>query len=453
MENKDIVIKGKGIKVRRLSAIFIVIGAITMLASFLVLNNIYSKYDAMVEAYQFVEVESQAASSFQTASNYLTNQAREFAETGNIKNVKNYFEEKDVLKNRENALSTVKNSHTLDIESNLLNNAMELSDALVEYELHSMKLTALSNGIDMSKLPSEIGSFKVPNEELELDASKQKDLATSLLYSDEYKEYKDKINWNVESAIALIKDESGASFRENESDLIVILNIASMLIFILFTLLVLIFIFNTLLVVRPAKKFLELLDKREKLPEIGGYEFRQFAKKYNDIYRSNKKNIALLREQGEIDELTGALKVGTLELVRRNMSQSSDPVGIMMIDIDNFRSIKESSGYEMADKVVSKVANLFITSFKSSDYIIRTSQDEFELFLLKMKQTDSEMLIDRISTINKKLSDSSDGVVAASVSVGVAFSEKGFTVEAERQADMALNSVKKNGRGNCKISE
>ncbi len=98
-----------------------------------------------------------------------------------------------------------------------------------------------------------------------------------------------------------------------------------------------------------------------------------------------------------------------------------------------------------------KVANLFTTSFKSSDYIIRTSQDEFEIFLLRMKQTDSDMLIGRIAEINEKLKDTSDGVAEASVSVGVSFSENGYTVEAERAADMALNSVKENGRGTCKI--
>lgn len=62
------------------------------------------------------------------------------------------------------------------------------------------------------------------------------------------------------------------------------------------------------------------------------------------------------------------------------------------------------------------------------------------------------MLLDRISEINQKLQDSSDGVIAATVSVGVAFSEKGYTIEAERKADMALNFVKENGRGTCKIS-
>lgn len=53
----------------------------------------------------------------------------------------------------------------------------------------------------------------------------------------------------------------------------------------------------------------------------------------------------------------------------------------------------------------------------------------------------------------RQLQDVSDGVSAASVSVGVAFSENGYTVETEREADMALNYVKKNGRAGCKIAE
>lgn len=451
MKQQDIVIKGKGIKVSVLSSIFIAIGLIIMIASFGVINKIYEKYDEMMGAYQFEERESEAAESFQAASDYLTNQAREYVITGNVKNAENYFDEKNNLKNRENALSIVEDSHILDIESSLLNDAMELSEALVEYEIHAMKLTAHANNMDEARLPEEIAAFKLPKEEMELDESQQHDLAIQLMYGSEYKEYKDRIDWDVENAVTLIKEEAGSRYREDESDLIMVLNLTALLIFIMFILLMLIFIFNTLLVVRPAKRFVNLLDKKEKLPEIGGYEFRNFAKKYNDIYRSNKKNRELLREQGEVDDLTGTLKAGTLEIVRHNLEQHKEPIAIMMVDIDNFRSIKEANGYEMADKVVAKAAKLFVSCFKSSDYIIRTSQDEFELFLLKMKQEDSEMLTERISKINKELQDSSDGVIAASVSVGVAFSENGYDVEAERKADMALNSVKKNGRAACRI--
>lgn len=452
MNNKEIVIKGKGIKVSILSSIFIVLGVISMIASFVVVNSIYGKFDNVMNAYQFVEIESGAATSFQTASNYLTNQARQFVVTGDITNAENYFNEKDNLKNRESALTTIENSHILDIETSLLSNAMDLSETLVTYEVHAMKLTAYAKNIDEAKLPSEVASYELSDAELKLDATQLQSMAIQLLYSDDYENYKDRINWDVENAITLIKDEAGASYREGESDLIVVLNILALIIFIMFILLMLIFIFNTLLVVKPAKKFIEHFDKKEKLPEIGGYEFRKFARRYNDVYRSDKKNRELLREQGEIDELTGTLKAGTLELVRHNMSQNKEPIGVMLVDIDNFRSIKEANGYDMADKVVAKVAKLFTTLFKSSDYIIRTSQDEFAIFLLRMKQTDSELLTERISEINQKLKDSSDGVVEASVSVGVAFSESGYTTEVERKADMALNYVKENGRGSCKIS-
>lgn len=452
LENKDIVIKGKGIKVNILSGFFVAIGVIIMVTSILVIKRIYATYDEMMNSYQFVEVEREAADSFKMASDYLTDQSRKFVITGNIENAQNYFEEINVTKRREAANSMIENSHTLELESSLLNNAMELSDTLAVQEVHAMKLSANAMNLDESKLPEEISSYELTKEELGLDSDKQQNLAIQMLYNSEYEDYKDRINWDIDNAITLIKDESGTRYRENEADLIIVLNIATMLIFSMFILLMLIFIFNALLVVKPAEKFVDLLDKKEKLPEIGGYEFRKFARRYNDIYRSNKKNRELLREQGEVDELTGTLKVGTLELVRHNLTQTNEPLGIMMIDIDNFRSIKEASGYDMADKVVAKVANLFTTSFKSSDYIIRTSQDEFEIFLLRMQQADSDMLQGRIAEINEKLKDSSDGVVEASVSVGVSFSENGYTVEAERKADMALNFVKENGRGTCKIS-
>ena len=452
MENKDIVIKGKGIKVNILSGIFIAVGVVIMIASIFVIKRIYAKYDEMMDSYQFIETEREAATSFQEASDYLTDQARQFAVLGNIQNADNYFEEKDVTKRREAAIELIGNSHMLDLETDLLNDAMKQSEDLVKYEIHAMKLIANVNKIDETQLPAEIAAYKLSDDELALNDDEKHSLAINLLYNNEYESYKEKINWDINNAITLIKDESGTQYRKNESELIIVLNIATLLIFIMFILLMLIFIFNVLLVVKPAEKFVELLDKKEKLPEIGGYEFRKFARKYNDIYRSNKKNRELLREQGEVDDLTGTLKVGTLELVRHNLTQTNEPLGIMMIDIDNFRSIKEANGYDMADKVVAKVANLFTTSFKSSDYVIRTSQDEFEIFLLRMEQKDSDMLTGRIAEINDKLKDSSDGVVASSVSVGVSFSENGYTIEAERKADMALNYVKENGRGTCKVS-
>ncbi len=409
-----------------------------MIVSFYLITRIYNNFDEMMDAYQFADIESDAATSFQAASDYLTNQARLFAVNGNIENANNYFEEKDVIKNREKALSTVENSHRLAIESNLLENAMNLSEALVDLEIHAMKLTAYAYKIDDSLLPS-------------LNESELQRKAILLLYSNEYEEYKTQIDWNVKNAVKLIKDESETRYREDESDLIMSLNFTTLQIFFMFALLMLIFIFTTLLVVKPARKFVALLDNNEKLPVIGGSELRDFARKYNDVYRSDKKNRALLKEHGEVDELTGTLKVDALDFVRHNLTETNEPLGIMYVDIDNFRSIREANGYDMADKLVAKVAKLLVSSFKRSDYVVRISKDEFEVFLLRMQLSDSDMLLEKVAEINQSLKDDSDGVAAASISAGISFSENGYTLEAEQKADMALNYVKENGKGSCKI--
>ncbi len=428
MENKNIEISKKGIKVQILTTVLIIIGVLVMVASVFVLQRVYKNYDGLRDSFNHIETDRTSAIKFRDTSDYLTDQVRRYAVTGDLQYVDNYIEEKDILKNRETALKNIENRYSQGLELDLMKDAMAKSEELVVIEMQAIRL------------------IETPEDNKQTEA-------INLLYSNEYESLKERIDWDVDSVIKLIEENSEATLIEDEYALIRIMNIASALVFAMFVLLVLIFIFTSLLVVRPAKKFVEALNKKEKLPEIGGYEFRKFARRYNDIYRSDRKNKELLREQGEIDELTGVLKVGTLELVRHNLSENKDPLAVMMIDIDNFRAIKESHGYETADKLVAKTAKLFTSSFKSSDYVIRTSQDEFEIFLLKMTAKDSKLLTERIAIINDKLKNTTDDIPSASVSVGVAFSKEGFNVEVERQADMALNYVKQNGRANCKIAE
>lgn len=451
MERHEIEIKGKGIRVYVLSAIFILIGVIVMIASYVAIRKIYNRYDEMADSYQFAEIDREAAESFKTASDYLTNQARQFVATGDVVNANNYFEEVNDNQRRNIALDTMGDATNLSVENELLKNAMQQSEELVKYEVHAMKLTARAMKIDESTLPTEVSSYVLPDNEVSLSSAEQQKLAIQLVFGKEYESIKEKINWEVEHAGILVKEESAAQFRKSEASLIIMLDVATVLVSTMFVLIVLIFIFDTLLVVKPAEKFTKAIDEGKELPIIGGYEFRKFARKYNEVYHSDKMNKDLLKEQGEIDELTGALKVNTIDTVRHTLSHHNGPIGIMMVDIDNFRSIKDANGFEMADKVVKKVANQFLINMKDVDYIVRISKDEFELFVHNVTPADSERIAEILNNINKAMKDTSDGVVEASISVGVAFSEDGYDVEVERKADMALNNVKENARGTCKI--
>ena len=52
MENREIEIKGKGIKVSILSSIFIALAVIIMIISFGVISKIYAKFDDMAETHR-----------------------------------------------------------------------------------------------------------------------------------------------------------------------------------------------------------------------------------------------------------------------------------------------------------------------------------------------------------------------------------------------------------------
>lgn len=56
------------------------------------------------------------------------------------------------------------------------------------------------------------------------------------------------------------------------------------------------------------------------------------------------------------------------------------------------------------------------------------------------------VLTEKIKSINSALQEASDGLPASSVSVGIAFSEAGFSEELFGRADSALYEVKKQGR-------
>lgn len=288
IKDKNIEIKGKGVKVHDLSVVSIIIGVIIMIASVFAIRNIYATYDAARESYQYTGTKLDAVINFRDASDYLTEQSRECAVNSDLQSAANYFEEKNTAQNREASIEVMGTGAELEIESRLLSDAMEKSEALVEYEVHAMKLIAEANGVDGGEISEELSSYKLPESETALSAEEKQKLAIELLFGSDYEELKAQIIWDVENATVLIEEESGAKFRENENDLIVILNMTTAFIFLLFLLLVLIFIFNMLLVVKPSKKFIKAFDDHEKLPEIGSYEFRKFARRYNDIYRSDK---------------------------------------------------------------------------------------------------------------------------------------------------------------------
>ena len=66
-----------------------------------------------------------------------------------------------------------------------------------------------------------------------------------------------------------------------------------------------------------------------------------------------------------------------------------------MVDVDDFKSINDSHGHEIGDRVLIKIAETLKTNFRSDDCICRVGGDEFVVVLSGIDLASRDVLFDR----------------------------------------------------------
>ena len=157
----------------------------------------------------------------------------------------------------------------------------------------------------------------------------------------------------------------------------------------------------------------------------------------------------ILKKKAEHDSLTGLLNRRALEDLQTVFGNSSKPVALAVIDVDNFKKVNDEYGHETGDMMLKHVASLLESSFRSSDYVVRFGGDEFVVILTELKYEHMSNIEKKFDRINIALKNPDEKIPPVSVSVGLAFSSKGFTDDLFSRADQALYHAKDRGRCNC----
>ena len=104
--------------------------------------------------------------------------------------------------------------------------------------------------------------------------------------------------------------------------------------------------------------------------------------------------------------------------------------------------------------ILKKVADLMRSSFRSVDILCRMGGDEFVVIMTRVDSSMSQLVMNKINHMNSILQNPKDDLPPASLSVGVAFSDrKNPQGDIFRDADSALYKVKEAGRAGCVIFE
>ncbi|MEI8081087.1 MAG: sensor domain-containing diguanylate cyclase [Actinomycetes bacterium] len=168
---------------------------------------------------------------------------------------------------------------------------------------------------------------------------------------------------------------------------------------------------------------------------------------------------ALLEYRATHDGLTGLLNHEAIigEVVRRVDDEESRPysgehsVGVIMLDIDHFKSVNDAYGHQSGDQVLRVVADCLSSRLRASDAIGRYGGEEF-LVVAESLSEPNELpdLAQRLRiAIERELVVTDTASIPVTISVGLAtLAEPGAEDSASliRRADQALYQAKLAGR-------
>ena len=162
-----------------------------------------------------------------------------------------------------------------------------------------------------------------------------------------------------------------------------------------------------------------------------------------------------LEQEARTDALTGlANRRAFGERLASELQRSSrtlESVGLVMIDIDDFKQVNDRYGHGVGDQALIKLARALEGSIRSVDLACRLGGEEFALIL---QGADAVVACQIAKRVRATLPDlSAQEIEATTLSIGIATGEQGTSAdELFERADAALMSVKRSGKDDVRFA-
>ena len=436
--------RGWGMPLRALVIFMALLAAVIALVFLQAARDTRAAYNELAQASQdYIQCEA-AASDMKAGSNYLTIQVRSFVVTQDREYLDNYFWEADVNRRRDNAIETLESLQGDDTSSASLKAAMDESVELMNLEYYAMRLVCEAMGYD-DAIAEHFSGVSLDAADAALSPDEKIALAQSIVFGDEYMAYVGEIEGNVASCREALIQKIDAVQEQSQAALQRLLDRQNYLTVLLFAAYMAISIAIVVLVLLPLRSFDSHIRNGEPLPQTGARELRELAASYNVMYEENTHSYDVLRHKAEHDTLTGLFNRGVFE--RLLETHAADSYAIMIVDVDHFKGINDSLGHDVGDAALCKVANHLKAAFRTSDYPCRIGGDEFVVFMTEMTEELRYVVEAKVEGIREGLADTSDGLPAITVSIGIAFNDGTLSGDKVfKHADQALFKVKEAGR-------
>ncbi|MCD6489520.1 MAG: GGDEF domain-containing protein, partial [Thermodesulfobacterium sp.] len=166
-----------------------------------------------------------------------------------------------------------------------------------------------------------------------------------------------------------------------------------------------------------------------------------------------KRFAEALKEQTFRDALTGLYNRHFLEATLENLVaqilRRESVLGILMCDLDFFKSVNDQYGHDIGDLILKETASILASNVRKSDLVIRFGGEEFLVLLVDIKEGESVKVAEKLrSLIETHEFKIPQGSIRRTISIGVSefpIDTKAIW-EAIKFADVALYKAKELGR-------
>ncbi|MHC4575075.1 MAG: sensor domain-containing diguanylate cyclase, partial [Planctomycetota bacterium] len=173
----------------------------------------------------------------------------------------------------------------------------------------------------------------------------------------------------------------------------------------------------------------------------------------------NIKLFEKMQHQAITDGLTGLVNHKRLyEILEKELWRSrryGGPISLIMVDIDNLKTINDTYGHRAGDKVIKKISGKIRECIRQIDTAARYGGDEFAVILPNTSLADATVVAERMveAAANSPITWNREQV-PLSISVGLGQYEANTTPEdITSRSDQALYRAKQAGKNTVRIFE
>jgi diguanylate cyclase (GGDEF)-like protein/PAS domain S-box-containing protein len=173
-----------------------------------------------------------------------------------------------------------------------------------------------------------------------------------------------------------------------------------------------------------------------------------------------KRAEARLAFMAQHDGLTG---LPNRNLLRQHMDEillhtrrSADKVAVLVLGLDNFKSVNDTLGHGIGDKLLRGVAKRLRSTLREEDSLARLNSDEFAIVQSGLARPEDAVLLARrlLEAIGDPyLLDGHSVVIGASIGIAMAPGDGDESEKLLKNADMALSRAKNDQRGTFSFFE